>query len=195
MRENGVPEFPDPELNGDGGMMMKLPNGIDQEAMEKASEACEEFRPKGGGNFSEEDRAEMEETMLEYADCMRENGVPDFPDPDFSEGGARLGGKGIDPEDPAFEKANKACEEVLGDARTDAEGRMSRERLPRRHRRMVAAAVATPVLVGAGLGIAFTRDGSEAEASETLRRRRSPRSAVLSWTASGSPASSGTTRS
>lgn len=45
---------------------------------------------------------------------------------------------------------------------------MSRERLPRRHRRMVAAAVATPVLVGAGLGIAFTRDGSEAEASEDV---------------------------
>ncbi|WP_109507816.1 peptidoglycan-binding protein [Nocardioides speluncae] len=45
---------------------------------------------------------------------------------------------------------------------------MSRERLPRRHTRVVAAAVATPVLVGAGLGIAFTRDGSEAEASEDV---------------------------
>lgn len=45
---------------------------------------------------------------------------------------------------------------------------MSRERLPRRHRRVIAAAVATPVLVGAGLGIAFTRDGSEAEASEDV---------------------------
>lgn len=45
---------------------------------------------------------------------------------------------------------------------------MSRERLPRRHRRVVAAAVATPVLVGAGLGIAFTRDGSEAEATEEV---------------------------
>ncbi|WP_109507815.1 hypothetical protein [Nocardioides speluncae] len=115
MRENGVPEFPDPELNGEGGMMMNLPQGIDREAMEKASEACEEFRPQGGGNFSEEDRAEMEDTMLEYAGCMRENGVPDFPDPDFSEGGARLGGMGIDPEDPAFEKAHKACEDILGD--------------------------------------------------------------------------------
>lgn len=115
MRENGVPDFPDPELNGDGGMLMKLPEGIDQEAMEKASEACEEFRPRGGGNFSEEDRAEMEETMLEYAECMRDNGVPDFPDPDFSEGGARLGGKGLDPEDPAFKKANEACEDILGD--------------------------------------------------------------------------------
>lgn len=45
---------------------------------------------------------------------------------------------------------------------------MSRERLPRRHRRMVAAAVATPVIVGAGLGVAFTRDGSQAEASEDV---------------------------
>lgn len=45
---------------------------------------------------------------------------------------------------------------------------MSRERLPRRHRQVVAAAVATPVLVGAGLGIAFVRDGSEAEATEEV---------------------------
>lgn len=115
VRENGVPKFPDPETNDEGGTMMNLPQGLDQAALEKAFKACEKFRPKGGRNFSEEDRAEMEETMLKYAECMRDNGVPDFPDPDFSEGGARLGGKGLDPDDPAFKKANEACEDLLGD--------------------------------------------------------------------------------
>ena len=60
MRDNGVPDFPDPQVNGDGGMIMGGPGGagdFDQEAVEKAMEACEDLRPQGGGNFSEEDRA------------------------------------------------------------------------------------------------------------------------------------------
>ena len=122
MRENGVPDFPDPEFNGDGGMMLSRSAGpgdtLDREAEEKAMEACEDKLPRGGGNFSEEDRAEMQDAFLEYAQCMRENGV-DMPDPDFSEGGGafRMGGgsDGINPDDPAFKKADEACRDKLGD--------------------------------------------------------------------------------
>ena len=46
-------------------------------------EACEDLRPQGGGNFSEEDQQEMQDAAGD-AQCMRENGVPDFPDPEFS---------------------------------------------------------------------------------------------------------------
>jgi hypothetical protein len=115
MRENGVPDFPDPEIE-DGGIRMRVggPDGggeIDQEAMEKAMEACEELAPRGGGSFSEEDRQEMQDAMLEYAQCMRDNGY-DMPDPDFSDGGGmfRLEGEA---DDPAFKKAQEACEDKL----------------------------------------------------------------------------------
>ena len=58
----------------------------------------------------------MQETMLEFASCMREHGV-DMPDPDFSGGGARMqfraGAGGVDPESPTFQKAQEACQEIL----------------------------------------------------------------------------------
>lgn len=116
MRENGVPDFPDPQVDGDGGMIMGGPGGgegIDPEAAEKAMEACEDLAPRGGGNFSEEDRQEMQDAALEHAQCMRENGVPDFPDPEFSDGGARIALEGIDPESPAFQEAQEACEDLM----------------------------------------------------------------------------------
>jgi hypothetical protein len=38
---------------------------------------------------------------------MRSHGVPDFPDPTFSNG--NIGQRGIDPRSPQFEAAGKAC--------------------------------------------------------------------------------------
>ena len=122
MRENGVPDFPDPEFNGEGGITIERSAGpgdsADRETEEKAMKACEDKMPRGGGNFSEEDRAEMQDAFLEYAKCMRENGI-DMPDPDFSEGGGAfrmgVGGDGMNPDDPAFKKADEACHDKLGD--------------------------------------------------------------------------------
>jgi hypothetical protein len=121
MRENGVPDFPDPQVNDEGGIMINRsggPDSVDREAEEKAMKACEDKMPRGGGNFSEEDRAEMQDAFLEYAQCMREHGI-DMPDPDFSgDGGAfrmGVGADGMDPNDPTFEKADEACNDKLGD--------------------------------------------------------------------------------
>ena len=124
MRDNGVPDFPDPQVDGDGGMIMGGPGGdgdFDREAVEKAMEACEDLRPRGGGNFSEEDQQEMQDAALAHAQCMRENGVPDFPDPEFSGDGARIELDGIDPESPAFQEAQEACEDLMPNRRRDEE--------------------------------------------------------------------------
>jgi len=121
MRENGVPDFPDPQVNDEGGIMINRsggPDSVDREAEEKAMKACEDKMPRGGGNFSEEDRAKMQDAFLDYAKCMRENGI-DMPDPDFSGGGGAfrmgVGGDGMNPDDPAFKKADEACHDKLGD--------------------------------------------------------------------------------
>ncbi len=118
MRDNGVPDFPDPQVNDDGGIIMGGPGGdgnmdLDREAVEQAMEECEDLRPQGGGNFSEEDRQEMQDAALEHAQCMRDNGVPDFPDPQFSEGGASINLGDIDPESSVFKEAQEACEDVM----------------------------------------------------------------------------------
>ncbi len=51
------------------------------------------------------------EGLLAFAQCMRDNGVPDFPDPDG--GGINLNGTGIDRNTPEFQAAHKACEPLL----------------------------------------------------------------------------------
>ncbi|MBO8201730.1 hypothetical protein JW613_26035 [Streptomyces smyrnaeus] len=46
---------------------------------------------------------------LEYAQCMRDNGVKDFPDPKQEGGGVRIGGSGVDRGSAAFKEAEQAC--------------------------------------------------------------------------------------
>lgn len=116
MRDNGV-DMPDPEINEDGGVSFKRgsgsgagPMGADREAVQDAMEACQHLRPEGGGQFSPEDRAEMQDQMLALAQCMRDHGV-DMPDPDVTgEGGFRMGGPdGVDMDDPEVQEAFEEC--------------------------------------------------------------------------------------
>jgi hypothetical protein len=102
VRENGVPDFKDPEPG------VGMGDGIDlnSPAFKKAAEACKQFMPapppqnNPGETWSTSDK-------LKYAACMRDNGVPSFPDPDAS-GGFKLND---DPNTPQFKKAEKACEQ------------------------------------------------------------------------------------
>ena len=64
--------------------------------------------------------ADTEEAALEFSQCMRDNGVPDFPDPNFSEGGGGVivggpdgEGPGFDPQSDEVQAAFEACGEVL----------------------------------------------------------------------------------
>jgi len=83
MRDNGVSEFPDPDASGrltiDG-----VVNGssIDPNApeWEAAIAACEDLQP-AGFTGDEDISVEEQEERLEFAQCMRDNGVEDFPDP------------------------------------------------------------------------------------------------------------------
>jgi hypothetical protein len=46
---------------------------------------------------------------LEFANCMRAHGVPNFPDPTGAGGGVNLAGTGIDPQSPSFKAAQRLC--------------------------------------------------------------------------------------
>ena len=82
MRGNGVSEFPDPGASGkftiDG-----IVNGSSLDpstpAFKQAISACKDLEPAG---FTGSKRSpQQQEAALKFAQCMRENGVPDFPDP------------------------------------------------------------------------------------------------------------------
>jgi hypothetical protein len=122
MRDNGVSEFPDPDASGrltiDG-----VVNGSSLDpstpAWNEAMGACKDLQPPGFTG-DEEVTAEEQEARLEFAQCMRDNGVEDFPDP--TEDGplidtnripsaAGRGARSI----PGFDAAAQTCSHAFSD--------------------------------------------------------------------------------
>jgi hypothetical protein len=111
MRAHGVPDFPDPVGNT---LQVNVHPGSDLDPssplMQTAQKACQSLQPGGkqGGTISAAQQAEA----LKYSACMRSHGVPNFPDPTFSNGRAQLKVTGIDPNSPQFVAAVKACQSL-----------------------------------------------------------------------------------
>jgi hypothetical protein len=108
MRENGV-DVPDPKP---GEPMRIGDKGTNRATMDKAQKACQKHLRGAGKQPSAAELAEFKEAGLKFARCMRKNGV-DLPDPEVDGGGIRIGGTGLDPSDPTFKKAQKACEGIM----------------------------------------------------------------------------------
>jgi hypothetical protein len=83
MRENGVTEFPDPDASGNltiDGVLNGSSIDSDSPTWKAAVAACEDLQPPGFTGDGERS-AEEQEGALKFAQCIRENGVEDFPDP------------------------------------------------------------------------------------------------------------------
>ncbi|MEU7927430.1 hypothetical protein [Micromonospora sp. NPDC049107] len=105
MRENGV-EMPDPEAGGRPAF--RFGENVDPQKVQSAMEKCRDKLPNGGqGPQLNPEQAEQMRTM---AKCMRENGVPNFPDPD-ADGRIQItkGDSGLDLGDPAQRAAMEKC--------------------------------------------------------------------------------------
>ena len=76
MRAHGYPTFPDPiELNGAWGFPDSAPNPQQRPA------ACERFVRQAKGDDGGTSAADMAK-LRSFAQCMRREGVADWPDPD-----------------------------------------------------------------------------------------------------------------
>jgi hypothetical protein len=83
MRDNGVSEFPDPDASGTltiDGVLNGSSLDPSSAAWQSAIAACEDLQPPGFAG-DEEVTASEQEARLEFAQCIRDNGVEDFPDP------------------------------------------------------------------------------------------------------------------
>jgi hypothetical protein len=114
MRSHGLSGFPDPVQQQGGGIAMKLgpASGADpnSQKFKAAQSACRKFAPTGrpGGTMT----AAQQQQFLRYSQCMRTHGVPNFPDPKFSGGGAQIQLTGVGPGAPGFDAATKACQSL-----------------------------------------------------------------------------------
>ena len=83
MRDNGVSEFPDPDASGEltiDGVLNGSSLDPSTPAWKSATSACKDLQPPGFTG-DEDVSPEEQERRLEFAQCMRDNGVEDFPDP------------------------------------------------------------------------------------------------------------------
>jgi hypothetical protein len=133
MREHGV-DMPDPKP-GARGIQLTEPKNTSPLKMRDADRACHKYLDKiKPPELSDEQQKKFQEAALAHARCMREHGI-DFPDPTFGENGQatiRLGkGKsGLDPLDPKFKDAEKACQSKLPDLRDGGDGPATTESSP-----------------------------------------------------------------
>jgi len=75
MRTSGVSDFPDPDASGE----FKYGVSETPEEWVRAVRACEELQPPGA--LSADRDPEQQSAALRFAQCIRDHGVKDFPDP------------------------------------------------------------------------------------------------------------------
>ena len=119
MRDGGI-DFPDPVVDSDGNvgfdlMAMRDLAEVDEEEINAAFEPCVFHLEGVNFGFERVFDAEFQDEVVVFAACMRDNGI-DMPDPDFSgimEGRPLFPGWEPELDDPDFEVAFEACEDLL----------------------------------------------------------------------------------
>jgi hypothetical protein len=106
MRDNGFTEFADPTPEGDLRIQVTPES---EPRFRAAAAACEHLAPEGFRN--EGVTPDELDALLKLSQCVRENGVPEFPDPD-ADGRYDLSGVSTGPGDPRIQAAMEACSEL-----------------------------------------------------------------------------------
>lgn len=133
LRDNGV-DIEDPTVDASGNVQFGGLRGatadgaeIDRDAFRAAMDQCQESLEGvalGFGGRGEIDVTELQDTMVQYAACMRDNGY-EMDDPDLTNSGPGSGGEPgegggggpfgeIDRDDPDYVAAQEVCGDILG---------------------------------------------------------------------------------
>ncbi len=120
MRSHGVPDFPDPDSNGNFHVGNNSVSG--QETA--ANQVCNHLLNVG----TQLNAAQTQHTLsqlVKYAQCMRAHGVPNFPDPQITNGGIGVpggftfdtSGLGLHQKSPQYQAAARACQSLATHAK------------------------------------------------------------------------------
>lgn len=118
MRTHGEPNFPEPVFHGHSAQITLHPgSGVDPNSPQYAAAyaACRHLLPNNGApspgqSISPAARADY----LKAAACMRSNGVPNFPDPTFQDGGVSFNSRTpIDTNSPQYKSALATCRKLI----------------------------------------------------------------------------------
>lgn len=123
MRANGVPDFPDPGANGVIQLTVTQGSDLDPRsaAFKSALSNCKSLEPPNFLNAPGSNPANQSK-LLKFVDCMRKDGVPNFPDPGSQGQLVVSSSSGIDPKSPAFQNAMQKCRSLLPNGGAGARG-------------------------------------------------------------------------
>ena len=112
MRGHGVPSFPDPEADSGIQIPVSLANNPSP-AFTSAMRACKYLIPADA--HPPVVSASQKAAAVKLARCMREHGVPNYPDPTYKDGHEIppfIADPAINPASPAFGAASKTCQSL-----------------------------------------------------------------------------------
>jgi hypothetical protein len=121
MRAHGVPNFPDPGPKG--GMTVLFSPGsatptiqgitFGGPAFQAAERICKPLGNPGAGPPAITEQ--QKRAMVDFANCMRHHGLPQWADPTFPPGGGVFGGGGpYNKNTPRLMQATNACTRAAG---------------------------------------------------------------------------------
>jgi hypothetical protein len=118
MRSHGDPSQADPVINSDGDIEITMTNASQAQSSEThdSSGPCGHYLTAAstalrGGQPAPTLPSQAQ--LLKYAECMRANGEPNYPDPVPGSSEGKLP-SGVDPNSPVFQNANNVCAKQTG---------------------------------------------------------------------------------
>ncbi|MFQ5425752.1 MAG: hypothetical protein ACE5EV_01575, partial [Gaiellales bacterium] len=109
-------DVPDPDFSASAGETRRALEergvDVDDPAFDEAVRTCEPALAGILQAFTLEDLERFNDASVEYASCMRENGI-DLPDPDFTQGITSLFGENFDVTAPGFDEADEICSPIF----------------------------------------------------------------------------------
>ena len=76
----------------------------------KAQETCKQYEPAGANRAGQ--NGQQQAQALKWVQCMRQNGVPNMPDPQADGRMLVTADNGVDPESQAFKDAQQKCRDL-----------------------------------------------------------------------------------
>jgi hypothetical protein len=111
-RKNGIPNVADPTVNAEGDVDISPPPGLTKQSpiVQKVMQICGKYM-EGVNTDEDQDPSKEYDKALKLSACVRQHGVPNFPDPSpptSGEEGIHMNiGKDLNKQ--AVDKAMRAC--------------------------------------------------------------------------------------
>jgi hypothetical protein len=117
-RQNGIPNLQDPTVNAHGDLELPTsPPGLSERSplVQHVIQVCGHFL-QGVLTTREGNNQQGDDALVRFSQCMRQHGLPSFPDPNFSQN-PPLPLRTMNTADAAFQHAMAACQSLLKSAK------------------------------------------------------------------------------